>query len=76
MRVAGDYRWKDAKKKCIVESFLGIFSDSDLFLNGFGILNHLEEKSAPMYLPKMTANFSTAQNSKWLPKWLAPPISK
>jgi len=30
------------------------------FLNGFSILDHFEEKLAPTYLPKMTANFSTA----------------
>ena len=30
------------------------------FLDGFSILDHFEGKLAPMYLPKMTANFSTA----------------
>jgi len=30
------------------------------FLNGFSILDHFEGKLASMYLPKMTANFSTA----------------
>ena len=42
------------------------------FLDWFDNLNHFEEKLAPMYFSKMTANFSRARYSKWPP----PPSQK